>query len=63
MVFNELKIYLPKFLSAESQKELYNEIKEFVNKSLQNRYYTSKLAEFPTIFQGDGLFSICLVLK
>jgi hypothetical protein len=58
MVFNELKIYLPKFLSDESEKVLYDEIKGFIKNSLNNRYYTTKLNDEHIIYQGDGLFEL-----
>lgn len=58
MMFNELKIYLPKFLSAESEKNLYDEIRGFINNSLKNRYYTSNLSNQSIVFQGDGIFDL-----
>lgn len=54
MNFNDLKIYLPKFLSANSQRNLFAGLKDFPD-SLDSRFYTTRLQDERVIFQGDGL--------
>ncbi len=54
MNIGELKIYLPKYLSSESEKELYQSLRDFPD-NIDQRIYTSFLEEEPIIFQGDGL--------
>lgn len=50
--FEEIKRYLPQYLSGESQKELFSELKSFPD-NIDQRIYTS-FASISTIFQGDG---------
>lgn len=51
---DDLRLYLPKYLSSESQKELFSGLKDFPD-NLEGRYYTSYLKDFEVIFQGDGI--------
>ena len=50
--FEEIKRYLPQYLSGESQKELFAELKSFPDNIDQRLYISS--ASISTIFQGDG---------
>jgi hypothetical protein len=50
----EIEKYLPKYLSPESQKNLFNELGNFPD-NIDKRMYTSNLDEKEVIFQGDGL--------
>lgn len=60
MSFEELKVYLPKFLSAESDKELYKGLTEFPE-NIDSRLYTNYLKESNLIYQGDGLNDMLVV--
>ena len=60
MNFEELKVYLPKFLSPESDNELFIEIKNFPD-NLDSRLYTNYLLEEPFIYQGDGIKEMLVV--
>ena len=53
----EFKTYLPKYLSAESQHNLFAELKQFPN-NIDGRLYTIKLRNDPHIYQGDGLAAL-----
>ena len=57
--FEEIKRYLPHYLSAESQKELFSELKSFPD-NIDQRIYTSS-ASIDTIFQGDGFTDLLMV--
>lgn len=50
---NDIKKYLPKYLSAESYKELIAGLKDFPN-NMDSRFYTKYLND-NVIYQGDGL--------
>jgi hypothetical protein len=60
MNFEEIKLYLPKFLSAEAERELLHEMRNFISGTLKNRYYSSFLEKNPIIYQGDGFFNLPL---
>jgi len=60
MNLNEIKIYLPKFLSSESERELFDGLKDFpVN--IDERLYTTYLNDTKIIYQGDGLNNLLVV--
>lgn len=52
MNLNEFKLYLPKYLSSNSEKELFDNLKEFPN-NIDTRFYTDFLQNENVIFQGD----------
>lgn len=54
MDFEELKLYLPKFLSGDSTKELFSCLKDFP-RNLDGRFYTNHLESEKVVFQGDGI--------
>ncbi len=60
MNFNDFKIYLPKYLSSESEKELYSSLKDFPA-NIDDRIYTNYLKRNSTIYQGDGLKNMLVV--
>lgn len=60
MNLDEIKLYLPKFLSSESEKELFECLKDFP-KNLDQRFYTSALKDSTNIFQGDGMKNMLVV--
>lgn len=57
---DEIKLYLPKFLSSESEKQLFEGLKDFP-KNIDERLYTSALKESPIIFQGDGIKDMLVI--
>ena len=60
MNLEEIKLYLPKFLSSKSDKELFASIKEFP-KSQNKSFYTQKLKNENIIFQGDGIKNLLVI--
>ena len=60
MKIEDFKIYLPKFLSAESDKELFEGLNEFPA-NIDSRIYTSYLDESDLIYQGDALNDMLVV--
>ncbi len=60
MLSEDIKIYLPKFLSGESSQELFKCLKDFPN-NIDERFYTSHLKEEESIFQGDGMKNMLVV--
>lgn len=60
MNFEEIKLYLPKFLSTESDRDLFESIKEFP-KSQFKSFYTQKLKNEDIIFQGDGIQNLMVI--
>ncbi len=60
MNLGDLKIYLPKYLSAESERELFSGLKDFPY-NIDERLYTTNLKETDIIYQGDGLTDMLVV--
>jgi len=60
MNLDDLKIYLPKYLSEESEKQLFDSLKDFPS-NIDQRLYTEYLENEPIIFQGDGLQNLLAV--
>lgn len=57
---DEIRTYLPRFLSAESDKELFESLKQFPD-NIDCRIYTDKLLSEELLFQGDGLRDLLVV--
>lgn len=57
---DDIELYLPKYLSRESQKDLFKELGQFPE-NLDSRLFTKKLLEEKNIFQGDGLADLLMV--
>jgi hypothetical protein len=55
--FEDFKTYLPKYLSAEAQSNLFAELGQFPA-NIDGRFYTFRLRDEPVLFQGDGLASL-----
>lgn len=60
MILDDIKIYLPKYLSAESDKELFESLKDFPL-NLDQRLYTTFLSDTDFIYQGDGLKEMLII--
>ncbi|MFO7852062.1 MAG: hypothetical protein ACQERS_11515 [Bacteroidota bacterium] len=60
MDFNEIKLYLPKYLSAETQKELFENLNGFPD-TIDERLYTSKFIDEEIVYQGDGLQDMLII--
>lgn len=58
-LFDDIKIYLPKYLSEEKQRDLYNELATFPE-NIDKRFYSSYLKAEKTMFQGDGVFDVIM---
>jgi len=56
----EIKLYLPKYLSIESEQNLFESIKDFPE-NLDSRIYSAMHLDEETIFQGDGLEGLLLI--
>jgi len=53
-LFDDIKIYLPKYLSAEATSSLFKELANFPE-NIDSRMYTLRLKDEQIIYQGDGL--------
>lgn len=53
-LFDDIKTYLPKYLSEEATEGLFSELREFP-KNIDQRIYTDQLVDDDNTFQGDGL--------
>jgi hypothetical protein len=60
MNIDDFKIYLPKFLSAESDRDLFKGLKDFPE-NMDDRLYTSYLKDSKLIYQGDGINDLLVV--
>lgn len=59
--FEEIKDYLPKYLTPESEKTLFEEVKRFPE-NIDSRLYTNYLKDENIIFQGDGIEGLLFVV-
>lgn len=57
---DEIERYLPKYLSPESQKNLFNELDCFPA-NIDKRMYTHNLEDKELVFQGDGLKELLVI--
>ncbi len=60
MRFEDFKIYLPKYLSAKSTKELFEGLKDFPE-NIDARVYTRYLSDSNVIYQGDGIQNLLVL--
>lgn len=60
MNIDDIKIYLPKFLSAEADKELFKGLRDFPE-NIDDRFYTTYLKDSKLIYQGDGINDLLVV--
>ena len=60
MNLDDFKLYLPKFLSAESDKELFESLKDFPN-NIDSRIYTNYLTDSEIIYQGDAITDMLFI--
>ena len=51
--FDEIKQYLPKYLSPTSTKDLFDGLRQFPHNLTKKNFYTSTLKNDEMIFQGD----------
>jgi len=58
--FEEIKKYLPRYLSEESTKSLFEDLKTFP-KNVNQRFYGNVLDDEKVIFQGDGLRDLLVI--
>jgi len=56
----EIEKYLPKYLSASGQEDLFEELKSFPN-NMDHRVYTIALMDQAQLYQGDGLKDMLFV--
>jgi hypothetical protein len=54
MDFDEIKLYLPKYLSPSSEKALFDELKQFP-KNIDSRVYSESVRVESIMYQGDGI--------
>ncbi len=59
-IFDDIKMYLPKYLSEDDTKRLLSELQNFPT-NLDKRFYSSFLENEDIIFQGDGLTDFIVV--
>lgn len=57
---DELKVFLPRFLSDNSEKALFEGLKGFPD-NIDKRFYTNKLRNENIIFQGDGIRDLLVI--
>lgn len=57
---DDISVFLPKYLSPEAEKTLFEDLKQFPY-NIDRRLYTSRLMHSETIFQGDGIEGLLYV--
>ncbi|MGI0011227.1 MAG: hypothetical protein ACREAE_07490, partial [Nitrosopumilaceae archaeon] len=51
---DEIKLYLPKYLSEDSEKNLFENLRAFPQ-NIDSRMYSTRHLNEEVIFQGDGI--------
>ena len=59
-LIEDIHLYLPKYLSEESTKKLFDEIGNFPD-NISHSLYTSNIASDNIIFQGDAINSLLVI--
>ncbi|TAG88973.1 MAG: hypothetical protein EAZ20_07480 [Bacteroidetes bacterium] len=58
--FDDIKLYLPKYLSEESTKDLFDKLGKFPD-NISNSLYSNSLSEETNILQGDGMRNFLVI--
>lgn len=58
--FEEIKKYLPQYLSDSSQENLFEELRNFPD-NIDQRFYSELLTRDKMVYQGDGLVGMLVV--
>ncbi|HAT8918599.1 hypothetical protein SCZ71_15195 [Legionella pneumophila serogroup 1] len=58
-IFDDIRLYLPKYLSDNDLTRLLSELRQYSN-NLDKRIYTSALKDEPVLFQGDGFSNVLM---
>jgi len=58
--FEEVKKYLPQYLSSTAQQELFKELNQFPH-NVDQRIYTTQFPGLEKIFQGDGIQNLLYI--
>ncbi len=58
--FEEVKRYLPQYLSSKAQEKLFEELKQFPS-NIDQRIYSAQLAKYDKILQGDGIHNLLYI--
>ena len=58
--FEEVKKFLPQYLSATAQQELFKELNQFPH-NIDQRIYISQVSQQENIFQGDGIQNLIYI--
>lgn len=59
--FEDIAVYLPKYLSDDSSNTLKEELKRFPTDGTKGTIYTSELDKEEILFQGDGIAALKIV--
>ncbi len=59
--FEDLKIYLPKYLSPESEKGLFDELRQFPENIDDRLYLSPQYVKPDIVYQGDGIHGLLVV--
>ncbi len=60
MKIEDIRLFLPKYLSSESERELFSSLKNFPE-NIDYRLYTNYLEKEENIFQGDGIKDLLVI--
>jgi len=60
MSIEDIKVFLPKYLSPGSEKILFDCLRDFPD-NIDSRLYSSYLEEHEMLFQGDGIRNLLLI--
>ena len=55
--FDEIKKYLPKYLSREATEKLFQDLKDFPE-NIHKKFYGNVLNNENDLFQGDGILDL-----
>jgi hypothetical protein len=61
MILDDIRVFLPKFLSSDAEEELFDALKQFFESIVEQRFYTTRLKDQSIFFQGDGICDMLVV--
>ena len=56
----EIEKYLPKYLSPETEEQLFSQLKQFPE-NIDKRFYSFRLKKQDILYQGDGIKNLLII--
>lgn len=61
MTFDDIRLYLPQYLSSQSEEDLFADVTNFTNQHRGQRFYGSAFRDETSIYQGDCIAGLPMI--